>query len=386
MRVLLVGGGSGGHVTPLKAIAEVLRSEATDAQITVVTDRGFYAETEAIFAGDTDIRLRRIFSGKYRRYSNKSFLWHIVHLPTLLKNIRDVVLLGIGFMQAVGYFLLHRPDVVFCKGGFVCVPVGIVAQLFRVPIIIHDSDTRPGLTNRILAKYARVIATGMPAGFYPYDPQKMAYTGIPVSAQYQPVSQKEKEEHKTSVGFDPARPLLLVTGGGNGSTPLNTQLQMIAGQLISAGWCIMQLAGRGKIEPVQRVRSKLPQSQQKHWQILEFAPMPPRLLGADVVVCRTSASTIQECANSQKTVIGIASPSLEDQKMNADFFASKKALVSLDETKLSPDGLDLLAVVTDLHANLKLAQEYAHALHRQFAKPEAAQELAQLILEAGSSS
>lgn len=381
MRILLAGGGSGGHVTPLRAVGESLKNSSKEPlEITVMTDSGFFSETQAVFSDNPEVILKKIFSGKYRRYKSKSLLWHITHLPTLLKNVRDVFLIGVGVIQSVLYFSFHKPDVVFCKGGFVCVPVGLVANWFKVPLIIHDSDTRPGLTNRILSRWARAIGTGMPTEFYPYPKALMKYTGIPVNTAYQPVSAAQQRVHKESLQLNPAQPLVLFTGGGNGAVTLNAQASSAAPQLLAAGISIMHLAGKGKASPVIRSRDKLPEDQQKSWKIEEFAPMVPRLLAADVVVSRTSASTLQECANAQKTVIGIASPHLDDQKMNAEFFASKKALISLDETKLSSDGSDLADEVIAAVRNAKESAHYAQVINREFAKPAAAVELAQMIL------
>ncbi|MFO0970759.1 MAG: glycosyltransferase [Candidatus Saccharimonadales bacterium] len=381
-RVLLAGGGSGGHVTPLKAIISELNEEANvdNLSITVVTDRGFYKETQAIFKDIEKVQLKKIFSGKYRRYKSKSLLWHITHVPTLLKNARDIVLLGAGLVQSIVYFLMHKPDVVFCKGGFVCVPIGFTARLFRVPLIIHDSDTRPGLTNRILARWAQTIATGMPTSFYPYPQQKMKYVGIPVQRSYQPVNSKKQKVYKNDLGLAADRPLLLVTGGGKGAATLNAQITAIARKLIGDGWSIINLAGRGKDVELRAVREALPQSQQQHWQIEEFAEMLPRLLASDLVICRTSASTVQECANAQKAVIGVPSHNLDDQKQNAAFFASKEAIIALDETTFSDDGSELLSAIEQLQKNPEHSQQLAQTLHDEFAKPHAAVELAHIIL------
>ena len=387
MKILLAGGGSGGHVTPLKAIYEALKQqEPVMPEVAVIVDRGFYTQTLSIFGSDSNIEIKKISSGKYRRYKSKSLVWHIVHLPTLLKNLRDIFLLGIGVTQSVFYFLLHKPDVVFCKGGFVCVPVGLAARLFKVPLIIHDSDTRPGLTNRILARWAKKIGTGMPTSFYPYPKSAMVYTGIPVKSEFKKVSSGKKQAYKRELDLPVDRPIILVTGGGNGSTPLNNCVQAAAQQLLEDGWGIVHLAGKGKAAKLLEARDNLPKDLRSAWRIDEFADMVPRLLAADVVISRTSASTIQECANAQKTVIGIPSPHLDDQKLNAEFFDSKKAIIYLDEENLLTDRGSLSKVLKDLKADPKRAEKLALTLHEQFSKPLAAQQLARLISDTALSS
>jgi len=108
--------------------------------------------------------------------------------------------------------LLWRPDVMFAKGGFVCLPAGIAARLLKIPLVIHDSDSHPGLTNRILAKWATYIATGAPLHNYPYDKKITHYTGIPVREEFRPYNEEERKEVKRVLGFDESRPLVVVTG------------------------------------------------------------------------------------------------------------------------------------------------------------------------------
>lgn len=381
MKILLVGGGSGGHVTPLKAIASELLKKEPDSELYLITDRSFYKRANQLFSETKVVFIKKIFAGKYRRYRGKSFIWHVTHLPTLLKNLRDGIYFIIGFLQSVFLLIRIRPDVVFFKGGFLCVPVGYAASLFGVRIIIHDSDTKPGLTNRILARFADVIATGMPEEFYPYDKKRMIYTGIPVASSFQPITKEKQSEYKRQLGFNSDQPVLLLTGGGNGSVNLNNILSRVAGELLQQGWGIIQLAGVNKAEDSKLVRSKIPKNLQKNWQIDEFADMVSRLLAADVIVARTSASTLQECANAKKLVVGIASPHLEDQNMNSEFFASKKAIVSLDEEKLQNNESQLLQTVIKSFQASNNSSEYARNLHSHFAKPSAASDLANLILK-----
>lgn len=345
--------------------------------VTAVVDRGFKSQAESLFAED-DLKIKAIFAGKYRRYHSKSFAWHILHLPTLIKNIRDVLYLCIGLIQSLLTLVLRRPQVVFCKGGFVCVPIGIVARLLRIPLVIHDSDTRPGLTNRILSRWACYIGTGMPVEFYPYDRSITTYTGIPVSSAFRPVASAEQQRHKAKLGFGRSQKVLLITGGGNGADSLNKKVVKVVGELLESGWGIVHLAGRGKANTLQRVKDSLDSHIRDNWQIEEFTDMVPRMLAADVVIARTSASTLQECANAKKRVIGIPSPHLEDQSMNADFFASKQAILAVDQTEVTSEQLiDHIRTMSGAKA-----VRYGTTLHAEFARPQAAQDITDLIMKA----
>lgn len=379
MKIVLAGGGSGGHVTPLKAISEQLLIQDSNAKLIVITDRGFYGRTKQIFSQTPQTKVKKIFAGKLRRYHGKSFLWHFTHLPTLLKNIRDILYLLIGGLQSIWLLAKIKPDVVFCKGGFVCVPIGYAAKILKIKVVIHDSDTKPGLTNQLLSKFASAITTGMPLKFYPYNELITTYVGMPVNASYSPKTKAEQEELKSKLGFKPSQPILLVTGGGNGSVNLNKILCDGAGELLSSGWGIIHMVGKGKAEEVLKVKQTLSKEDQSNWRVEEFSEMEPRLLATDIVVCRTSASTLQECANAKKLVIGVASPNLSDQIMNAEYFSSKDSIISLDEQELLSKEVNLVDVIENLKSSDgKLAKN----LHQIFAKPDSAKELARIILSA----
>lgn len=382
MKILLAGGGSGGHVTPLKAIVEAIGESGGEHSFVVMTDRVFYPQTKLLFAQE-NVAIKRIFSGKLRRYSGKSILWHIVHIPTLFKNLRDFVLVGLGIIQSIHYFLWHRPDVVFAKGGYVCVPIGLAARILKVRLVIHDSDTHPGLANRFLARWAQVIATGMPTKYYTYAKSKMIYTGIPVSKLLQPISVSRQLEYKASIGGDSKRPLLLTTGGGTGAQKLNELIIYAAPELLSAGWQIVQITGVGKGQSALQAHSKLPHNQQNRWKIYEFVDLPPFILAADVIISRTGASAMQEFANAKKVVITIPAPQLpgDHQTKNARMFERAKSVVTLSEPATLDKPERIVEVVTQLFSDDTYRQSLARNLHTKFAKPEAAQMLAKIIVD-----
>lgn len=377
MRILLVGGGSGGHVTPLSAVTSELLKNNHAHQITVVTNRQFLTETRHIFSAQPEVSIKSIFAGKLRRYHGKSLFWHATHLPTVVLNIRDIGYLLIGAFQSCILLISQRPDVVFCKGGYVCIPVGFMAHLFKIPLVIHDSDTRPGLTNKILSRWAKIICTGMPTSFYPYEKAKMRYIGMPVSEKFKPISILEQSNYKKQLGFNSDQKIVLVTGGGNGAESLNILFSEAVGELIADGWGIIHLAGRGKSETLRKKQKVLGKTAQNAWKIEEFIDMVPCMLAADVVVARTSASTLQEAANAQKVVIGVPSPYLKDQQLNAEFFDSKNTIIALDESSIKPS--ELYEAIVTWGVQDARSKKMATLLHNQFAKPNAARELAELI-------
>lgn len=381
-QIVFVGGGSGGHVTPLIAIAKELKKKDQNIEITLITDRSFYAQTK-VLVGDQPLQVRKIFAGKYRRYYGKSFFWHIRHLPTLLSNIRDIFFLVMGVVQSVWYFLRYRPELVFCKGGYVCVPVGIVAHFRGIPLVIHDSDTHPGLTNRFLAPWATYIATGMPTEYYQYPSEKMIHTGIPVHSEFQPSSAKERRLLRAEHGLTDEKPLLLVTGGGTGAHSLNMTLAAIAEKLLVDGWEIVHFTGSKKASRVLKYKAALPESIQPYWHVEEFGDVLPYTLMADVVVSRAGATAMQEFANAKKPVVVVPNPHLTGghQLKNAQMFAKKNAVEMISQDVATKDPLLLYAILQNLLSNDSQRKEIANTLHKEFAKPHAAIELADIVLK-----
>ena len=133
MRILCVGGGSGGHITPIVAIVKTIREQKPHVDIRVWCDRGFASQARQLLGADT--RVSVVVSGKYRRYANISFWSHIRYhlIKTHLANFIDLFKIGFGFFQSLCKLIIWRPNVVFCKGGFVCLPVGVAAHILRIP-------------------------------------------------------------------------------------------------------------------------------------------------------------------------------------------------------------------------------------------------------------
>ncbi|MEO8784821.1 MAG: glycosyltransferase, partial [Candidatus Saccharimonadales bacterium] len=187
MKVLLTGGGSGGHITPLLAVAQKLKQLDPTVQIFYVGER--HSKFASMTNGREGQRLfdqrYAIFAGKFRRYHGQSWLARLMDVKTLFYNSRDLVFVALGIIQS--WWLLRRlkPDVILMKGGYVGVPVGLAASR-RIPLITHDSDAMPGLANRLVSGRAVFHATALPASQYPgYQVSKTRQVGVIVSADYQ---------------------------------------------------------------------------------------------------------------------------------------------------------------------------------------------------------
>src|ERR1035438_5722090 len=141
MTIVLTGGGSGGHITPLLAVAHELKQLQPEVHLVYIGQRG--DSLSDIPANHSDIdQVFSVRSGKFRRYSGEG-LKQVVDIPTILKNFRDVGRVSKGYFESHRLLKKIKPDVIFIKGGSSGVPVGLAAASLHIPFVIHDSDAVP---------------------------------------------------------------------------------------------------------------------------------------------------------------------------------------------------------------------------------------------------
>jgi UDP-N-acetylglucosamine--N-acetylmuramyl-(pentapeptide) pyrophosphoryl-undecaprenol N-acetylglucosamine transferase len=380
MRILAVGGGSGGHVTPVVAVLKEIRKQQPHAQLRFWCDFSFYAQARAtVDVFDATVPVHRIVAGKLRRYNHLTVMQQLLWPALVLKNIRDGFLVLIGFVQSFFKLIIWRPDVIFTKGGYVCLPVGIAAHVLRIPLVIHDSDAHPGLTNRILSRWATSIGTGAPLEFYHYDKKRSHYVGIPVDESIRPLNSREQKAAKREWGIDPERPLLVVTGGGLGAQRINNVISTTMKQLLEFSSVVL-ISGTAQYE---ELKGELPENSD-HFQLHSFVTGMPTLLGAaDVVVTRAGATTLLELAALKKPAILIPNAKLTGghQLKNANVYAAKKAVVVLNEETVEAVPARLVEAVKDLLDHPKATNAMAARFYT-FSRPNAAKDMAALILGA----
>lgn len=348
-----------------------------------ICDRHFTAQAIRIFEHcDVPVPVSTVFAGKFRRYNGVSWWKQLLDIPTTLRNLGDIFLIGLGTIQSFVIVLGWKPDVIFTKGGFVCLPVGIVARLLNIPLVIHDSDAHPGLTNRILAKWATRIATGAPLENYPYPTMKSSYVGIPVDTHFHPYTPDEQLAAKSWLGMvDTTKPLVVVTGGGLGAKRINDAMTQIGEQLVADGASIYHISGEGQFSAVQRLAPET-----VDYMVVPFIAdrMHDVLGAADVVVTRAGATTLLELAALAKSIIIVPNPLLTGghQLKNATVYEAAKAAVIVDEADLATPQV-LSDAISNLLAAPELRASYGSALHT-FAKPDAAIDVAMLIIKAAA--
>jgi len=328
---------------------------------------------------DTSVRVQTVISGKFRRYHHLTKLQHLTIPSVVFPNIRDAfkVLFGVG--QSIIRMIIWRPDVVFAKGGYVCLPVGWAAWLLRIPLVIHDSETHPGLTNRLLSPLAKRIGTGVSLDHYNYPVAKSRYVGTPIGDDFTVKSQAQQTAVKQALGFDIHRPMVVFVGGGQGSKQINDAVAFHLSALLAHANIVL-VSGAAQYD---ELRSLTPENDKRFVLKAFISTGMSNLLGAaDVVVTRAGATSLLELAALAKPTIVIPSKRLVWQVEHVKDFVRNQAVLVLDEdTFEDPADTSLVDTITKLLKNPELQAKLSKNLHR-LARPHAAQDMATMIVHA----
>ena len=322
-----------------------------------------------------EVTIKTIPSGKLRRYAHFSWWHYLRHFSIVLHNVFDLFKTALGFTKSIFILIRFRPDVVFAKGGFVCLPVGYAAKLLGVPIVVHDSDVRPGLTNKLMAGFAKAIGTGMPLENYPYDHKISRQVGVPIDPKIVPITADLKQQYRQEFELPTGKKIVVAVGGGLGSKVINQAMISAARTLVNQpDIYFVNVTGVGNFDDAKDLAADLP----------NYLPLPfvygnlHQLLGAaDLVVTRASATTLQELAGLAQAVIAVPAKQLGDQKKNAELFSSYGAVVAVSDDDLADS---LPTTIQSLLADSHQLSQLAAKLH-SFAKPHAAKDMAEMIIE-----
>jgi len=388
LKVVLSGGGSGGHITPILAVADELKN--------------IDSTTEVIYIGQTGDKLGdipkahksidKVYSvraGKFRRFYNEG-IKQILDLPVLFKNIRDFFYVIIGIYQSYNLIKRLKPDIVFTRGGFVSVPVALGAKLCGVNYITHDSDPIPSLANRIIARWAIKHAVALPEDVYPYPRDKTITTGIPVNNNFKNVDHKELIRFRKEIDLSPDAKMLFIIGGGLGSLNINNAVCAVADHLLEqfSDLNIYHVAGRANEKEVtQFYKDNLPEEVKSRLKTFSYISDVYKYSGAaDLIITRAGATNLAEFALQAKPCIIIPSKFLVGghQLKNAEYLSDQNAAIVLDEDKLAFNPLTLAKEVSELLKDKKYREDLGLNLSK-FAVKNASSVIANLILELGDS-
>ena len=383
MKVLLTGGGSGGHITPILAVARELKQLQPDIQLIYVGQRGDQLSDIPAASPFID-EVYTVRAGKFRRYHGEG-VKQFFDIPTLVKNIRDAVWVVVGIWQAYRLAKKVKPAIIFTRGGFVSVPVALGGRLRHIPFVTHDSDAIPSLANRIIAKWAALHAVALPKEVYAYPPTKTVTVGVPIQSEFQPVNATQQQAYKQQIGLEKAGKLIFVTGGGNGALSLNNAVAASVPALLNLypDLAVVHVAGRSHEVAITKMYDELlPVDQRAQVIVKGFVTDLYAYSGAaDVIITRAGATNLAEFAVQHKACIVVPNPLLTGghQLKNAQVLVGRHAVLCLTEEDLAAKPENLQQAVKKLLDNPEERQALAAQLGK-LAHPNAARELAMVLL------
>jgi UDP-N-acetylglucosamine--N-acetylmuramyl-(pentapeptide) pyrophosphoryl-undecaprenol N-acetylglucosamine transferase len=364
MRILFTGGGSGGHLFPIIAVARQLKKTFPESELLYLGPDDFGTEL-LIKEG---IKVKIILAGKLRRYFS-------------FKTILDIFKIPIGFLQALWHVYIWMPDVVFSKGGYGSVPVVLVSWLYHIPILIHESDAVPGLANRFGGKLAKRIAVSFVTAEKYFPQKKTALVGNPIRIE---ITQGSREEAKQIFQIASEKSVILVMGGSQGAQPINEIILTILPQLLEK-YEIIHLCGTKNYPDIKNKFSSIIQTTELSkgyhlYPFLEEDQLKYAYAVSDLIISRAGAGSIFEIAACAKPSILIPLPgaAADHQKENAFEYAKTGATVVIEQVNLTPHLF--LSEISRLLNNPDLLQKMSDCA-RSFAKLEAGQKIAQALVE-----
>ncbi len=369
MKVLISGGGTGGHIYPALAVATLLRDIYQAEILYLGSDDGL--ETELVPAAG--FRIATVKAGKLQRYLSWGTLKGVGRVP-------------VGMVQAVGIVRRFSPHVAFTSGGYVAVPTGLAARLNGVPLLMHQQDVPPNLSNRLIAPLATRISVAFADSVPYFSLHKTLLLGNPVRQAILDMRRVAPEQARKQLGFAAELPLLLVTGGSQGARHLNQVVAQSLAELLP--FCqVLQISGTRLFEEThvwaEQSIASLDEEMRQRYRLVPYMSdeMPAALQAASLVVCRAGAATLSELAVLEKPNILVPLPPAigsSPQEMNAATFARRQASEVILNDALKPE--ILVERVRSIITQLARLEQMSKAL-RGFARPDATQDIAKTVLQ-----
>lgn len=366
MRILFVGGGTGGHFYPLIAVAEVLVAQPQKPDLYYMGPEPFDATLL------TNLQIRFIYcpAGKLRLYPS-------------IQNFFDIFRNFFGIFVAVYKLYVIYPDVIFSKGGYTSVPVLLAARFLRIPVVIHESDAVPGRANQLAKNFARYIAISYPEAAQFFAAGRTALVGIPIRSAIL----ARPSDPFTQLGIPNDLPLLYVTGGSLGAERINNLILRCLDELLPYYRIFHQVGPNRRDETILTAKSLItnPELQSRYFVVERVdAPMVSALLSAaSLVITRAGSTTLFEIALHGKPSIIIPIPEdiSRDQRSNAYAFARSGAASVLEERNLTESLLT--SEINSIMSNPTHWQEMSNAA-LTFAPTDAALKITDILLQIGA--
>ncbi|USN87900.1 MAG: UDP-N-acetylglucosamine--N-acetylmuramyl-(pentapeptide) pyrophosphoryl-undecaprenol N-acetylglucosamine transferase [Candidatus Nomurabacteria bacterium] len=365
MRIMFVGGGSGGHFNPLIAIAEVLNNSPKKPDLYYIGPDPY--DSEALER--LNIRYVKCPAGKLRLYFS-------------VNNFLDPFRTFFGIFVAIWKLFLIYPDVIFSKGGFTSVPVTLAAWFLRIPVVIHESDAVPGRANKLVRNFAEYIAVSYPEAAQFFPKEKTALVGIPVRTS----TLTNTADPYTLLNIPSDLPIIYVTGGSLGSERINNVILRVLDELLPKYRVFHQTGARNQDELLVTAKALItdPVLQERYYSVGHISSeMVGAIMSvASVIITRAGSTTLFEIALHGKPSIVIPIPEdiSRDQRSNAYAYARSGAATVIEEHNITETLL--LNEIGSIMENQEQWNKMSQAASN-FAIPNAAEKISDILIKIG---
>ncbi|TDT61858.1 undecaprenyldiphospho-muramoylpentapeptide beta-N-acetylglucosaminyltransferase [Fonticella tunisiensis] len=323
MKVIISGGGTGGHIYPGIAIARKIKEKEQDSRIYFIGSHNGL-EKKLVPKEGFNIDLIEV-EGLNKKFS--------------LKTFSSIVKVFKGYAEARRLIKKYNPDVVIGTGGYVCGPVVLAAALKGIPTLIHEQNAFPGITNKILARFVNKIAITFKEAEQYFPKGKVVYTGNPIRSQ---LLKANKQKARENWGFDMNRPLILVVGGSRGARNINNAVVDALEDINREGIQLLFITGENQYDDViMQIEKK--GINLKKFDGIKVVPyvynMQDALGACDLIVSRAGATIISEITAMGIPAIIIPSPYVANnhQEYNAMALEENGAAIVIKESQLKDD-------------------------------------------------
>ncbi len=358
-KIIITGGGTGGHVFPAIAIANALKK--------------LNQQNEILFVGA---------EGKLEMQKVPEAGYEIIGLPVrglkrklTFENIKTLINLISSISKAKKIIKSFKPDVVVGVGGYASAPVLHVASKRKIPIVLQEQNSYPGITNKMFAKSASAICVAYEENYKFFPREKTYLTGNPVREDFLNIT-VGRDEALQHFGLDKNKKTIFITGGSLGAATLNKAVESSLDKLVNENIQVIWQCGKYYYNSIkERIGSR-----DDFGVLTDFVDrMDMAYTAADLVISRSGAITVSELSILGKAVIFVPSPNVAEdhQTKNAMALVAKNAALMVKDNEAQEKLMDLAIntikndeLLNSLKINIK-----------NFAKPEAAKEIAQIVMK-----
>ena len=362
MKIVLTGGGTGGHLVPLIAVARKIKEKNPEAEFLFIGPNG---ELEKKIMSAEGIPMKSVIAGKMRRYVSAL-------------NFLDGFKIPLGIVQALWHLLVNMPDAIFSKGGYASFPVVVAGWIYRIPILIHESDAKPGLANSILAKLSNRVAVSYPEAESNFPADQVVLTGNPLRAD---IAKGSPEKARVFFGITNSKKTVFIWGGSQGSEIINEKIVEILPELVKK-YNIIHQTGEKNFETTKKMAGVMgiKAGREGYYPVSFFGEELKDVLAlSDLIISRAGGNSISEIAANAKPaiIIPIENSSNNHQRMNAYSIAKIGGCEVLEEGNL---GENMLLGIIEKIINDENLKDKLSSNIKSFYHPDAAERIAEGVL------